>query len=114
MSYDPNGDDFALSDEMSAEDDFIGEDGDDTEAEVLEEREHERAHAHAHPHIHPESLRATPESIQAIAAARARYAPKRNLIVRPMSAALIRKHPDTVSIVITKTDGRQIALVRKR
>ena len=112
MSYDPNGDDFALSDEMSAEDDFIGEDGDDTEAEVLEERAHE--HDHHVPHIHPESLRASPESIQAIAAARARYAPKRNLIVRPMSAALIRKHPDTVSIVITKTDGRQIALVRKR
>jgi hypothetical protein len=37
----------------------------------------------------------------------------RNLRVRPMSVAMREKHPDVLSITLTRTDGRQLIFVRK-
>lgn len=37
----------------------------------------------------------------------------RNLRIRPMSPAMRDKHPDVVSITLTRTNGRQLIFVRK-
>jgi len=38
---------------------------------------------------------------------------RKQIRVRPMSPDQMNKYPDTKSIIITKTDGRQLCLVRK-
>lgn len=37
----------------------------------------------------------------------------RRLRVRPMTLSMVDKHPDVVSIVLTRNDGRQLVFVRK-
>jgi hypothetical protein len=37
----------------------------------------------------------------------------RTLRIRPMSVAMREKHPDVLSITLTRTDGRQLIFVRK-
>ncbi len=38
--------------------------------------------------------------------------PKRRLRTRPMSPAMMQKHPEVVSILLTRIDGRQLVFVR--
>lgn len=40
-------------------------------------------------------------------------AASRRLRVRPMTMAMSEKHPDVISIMLTRNDGRQLVFVRK-
>jgi len=43
----------------------------------------------------------------------ARNAGKRRLRIRPMSPSMVDKHPDVVTILLTRSNGQQLMFVRK-
>lgn len=90
--YDPLGDGFLYEDDLQdeyADVDGVGDDLPDDMAASQKERVRARQ-GKKHEGGHRKQIR-----------------------VRPMSPEQMERYPDTKSVIITKTDGRQLCLVRK-
>lgn len=88
-----------------------GEDDDDDLFDSSDEDEEEaESEISGEPKPRPKPSH-TPTPMQRVA--HAQHAGGRRIRMRPMKPSMAEKHPDVVTILLTRTDGRQIMFVRK-